>query len=71
MYRDFISHWQGEQGRRLDLEIGERCGDRADDVFVRSLGRYLEWDLLKVGRLARELDFEIGVDRGGRSVSFG
>ena len=59
---DFVLHGHGQERRRRDLEIRQGCGDGADDVFIRALGRHLKWNLRVMSRLSRELDFEIGLD---------
>ena len=39
---DLIFHGHGEERRRVDLEVRERCGDCADDVLFPSLRRHFE-----------------------------
>ena len=39
---DLILYGHGEKRRRIDLKVRERCGDRASDVLLASLGRHFE-----------------------------
>ena len=63
---NFVLDGEGEERRRVDLEVGERGWNGSSEVRFIALLDQFEWDLAVVGGLSSELDFQIGFDRSRR-----
>lgn len=62
---NLILDWDGEERRRIDLEVGELCWNGAGDVMSVALDDLVEGYVGVVRGVAGELDFEVAVERGG------
>jgi hypothetical protein len=67
-YWDLILDWNGEEGWRVDFEVGAGGGHRSDDVDLGAVGRFLKSDVAVFHSLAREHYLKIRIDgsRGHR-----
>ena len=76
-HRNFVLDWHRQERWRVDFEIRE-CGRNCPrDVSLAAVRLQLEWNLLVLGSLASELNFQIGVhgrrcgNRFGQAGTYG
>ena len=68
---DVIFDGHGKQRGRIDLEVGQLCGNCSGDPRLAVLNHALERDLLILAGLAGELDFQVEIDSRGCDGGFG
>ena len=61
---DIVLDGNGEEGGRLNLEVGEGCRNGAREVMRAALDGLVEEHMGVVGSVAGELNFKVAVERG-------
>src|ERR1035438_7175381 len=68
---DVVLNWHRQKRWRIDFEIGEGGRDGPCDVSLAALRLHFERNLLVLGRLAGELNLEIGINSRRCGSRFG